>query len=236
MKTIFRTLLLCAALAAPVPALAQAAASSADRPFLNPLFSDDMVLQRGQSDPVWGWTTPGATVRVSIAGKGAQARGGRGRRMDGAPAAAADGRAVHAEGFGAADRHIQQHFGRRCLGMFRAVQHGVRDRQHDERRPRDRPGKLPQDTPVHGAAQRQAGPAGDRPRRPLGGLHPAERQAGRVERLQRRRLLLRARPSREPARPHRPDRDRLGRDPRRGVDQRPGPGRSCRTSARPSRS
>jgi len=76
MKTLSRTLLLCAALAAPVPALAQAAASSADHPFLNPLFSDYMVLQRGQSDPVWGWTTPGATVRVSVAGKSAQAVAG----------------------------------------------------------------------------------------------------------------------------------------------------------------
>jgi sialate O-acetylesterase len=73
MKTFSRTLLLCAALAAPVPTLAQAVASSADHPFLNPLFSDYMVLQRGQSDPVWGWTTPGATVRVSIAGKSASA-------------------------------------------------------------------------------------------------------------------------------------------------------------------
>lgn len=76
MKTFSRALLLCAALAAPAAAIAQAAVSSADHPFLNPLFSDDMVLQRGQSDPVWGWTTPGATVRVSIAGKNARAVAG----------------------------------------------------------------------------------------------------------------------------------------------------------------
>ncbi|BDI31205.1 9-O-acetylesterase [Capsulimonas corticalis] len=37
------------------------------------LFSDNMVLQRGQSDPVWGWTTPGAKVTVRIAGKQAVA-------------------------------------------------------------------------------------------------------------------------------------------------------------------
>ena len=76
MKTSPRILLLCAALAAPVPTLAQAAAAPADHPFLNPLFSDSMVLQRGQSDPVWGWTTPGATVRISIAGKDARAVAG----------------------------------------------------------------------------------------------------------------------------------------------------------------
>jgi len=76
MKTLSRVLLLCVALAAPVPTMAQAAASSADRPFLNPLFSDYMVLQRGQSDPVWGWTTPGAAVNVSVAGKSARAVAG----------------------------------------------------------------------------------------------------------------------------------------------------------------
>lgn len=75
MKTFSRILLLAAALAAPVPAMAQSA-TSATRPFLNPLFSDYMVLQRGQSDPVWGWTTPGAAVRVSIAGKSASAVAG----------------------------------------------------------------------------------------------------------------------------------------------------------------
>lgn len=75
MKTFFRALLLCAALAAPGAALAQTTAP-AGRPFLDPLFSDNMVLQRGQSDPVWGWTTPGANVAVSIAGKSAKAVAG----------------------------------------------------------------------------------------------------------------------------------------------------------------
>ncbi len=73
MKTFSRALLLSAVLAAPVSAVAQA---PANHPFLNPLFSDYMVFQRGQSDPVWGWTTPGAAVRVSIAGKTAQAVAG----------------------------------------------------------------------------------------------------------------------------------------------------------------
>ena len=47
-----------------------------DHPFLNPLFTDNMVLQRGQSDPVWGWTTPGANVTVTVAGKSATATAG----------------------------------------------------------------------------------------------------------------------------------------------------------------
>ena len=32
-----------------------------------------MILQRGVADPVWGWTTPGAKVVVNIAGKNATA-------------------------------------------------------------------------------------------------------------------------------------------------------------------
>ena len=36
------------------------------KPFLHPLFTSNMVLQRNVADPVWGWTTPGATVTVSI--------------------------------------------------------------------------------------------------------------------------------------------------------------------------
>ena len=35
-------------------------------PFLNTLFTDNMVLQRDVLDKVWGWTTPGAVVKVVI--------------------------------------------------------------------------------------------------------------------------------------------------------------------------
>ena len=33
-------------------------------PLLDPLFTDNMVLQRGQADPIWGWATPGQKVTV----------------------------------------------------------------------------------------------------------------------------------------------------------------------------
>jgi fibronectin type 3 domain-containing protein len=36
------------------------------KPFLHQLFSNNMVLQRNATDPVWGWTTPGTTVTVTI--------------------------------------------------------------------------------------------------------------------------------------------------------------------------
>ena len=45
-------------------------------PLLDPLFTDNMVLQRGMADPVWGWTTPGQAVRVSIGGRTARAVAG----------------------------------------------------------------------------------------------------------------------------------------------------------------
>jgi sialate O-acetylesterase len=40
-----------------------------EKPFLHPLFSDHMVLQRGARFPVWGWTTPGSRVTVEMRGK-----------------------------------------------------------------------------------------------------------------------------------------------------------------------
>jgi len=43
-------------------------AESSDLPFLHPLFTDNMVLQRDRQDDMWGWTTPGATVTVKIDG------------------------------------------------------------------------------------------------------------------------------------------------------------------------
>ncbi len=49
---------------------------SPTKPFLHPLFTDHMVLQRGVSAPIWGWTKPGAQVTVSISGTSASATAG----------------------------------------------------------------------------------------------------------------------------------------------------------------
>ena len=32
-------------------------------PFVSPLFGDDMVLQRGKMETIWGWSEPGDTCR-----------------------------------------------------------------------------------------------------------------------------------------------------------------------------
>src|SRR5205085_2067552 len=42
-------------------------------PLVSPMFSDNMVLQRDMKDPVFGWTTPGATVTVTINNKTSKA-------------------------------------------------------------------------------------------------------------------------------------------------------------------
>ncbi|MEI6809756.1 MAG: sialate O-acetylesterase, partial [bacterium] len=48
----------------------------AKQPFLHPLFSDNMVLQREIKTPVWGWTTPGSEVTVELDGKTATCKAG----------------------------------------------------------------------------------------------------------------------------------------------------------------
>ena len=53
------------------PALAQNAPAVAAKPFpfVSPIFGDNMVLQRGKANILWGWSDPGDKVRVEIAGK-----------------------------------------------------------------------------------------------------------------------------------------------------------------------
>lgn len=47
--------------------LGQHLSADTNRPFLHGLFTDNAVIQRGVKAPVWGWTTPGATVGVIVA-------------------------------------------------------------------------------------------------------------------------------------------------------------------------
>lgn len=53
------------------------AQEDAAKPFLHPLFANDMVLQRGVADPIWGWTEPGKEVTVSMNGKTASVTAGQ---------------------------------------------------------------------------------------------------------------------------------------------------------------
>src|SRR5512143_553333 len=56
------------------------AADKSALPFVSPIFGDNMVLQRGKPNTIWGWSKPGQTVQVEIAGhtaKAVTAAGGR---------------------------------------------------------------------------------------------------------------------------------------------------------------
>lgn len=44
-------------------------AAPSEKPLLNGLFTDHMVLQRDRPCPVWGWAEPGSTVTVAFAGQ-----------------------------------------------------------------------------------------------------------------------------------------------------------------------
>jgi sialate O-acetylesterase len=49
------------------PGISEGAAGvPAALPFVNPIFSDNMVMQRGRDNTIWGWSQPGDIVQVSI--------------------------------------------------------------------------------------------------------------------------------------------------------------------------
>lgn len=52
------------------------------RPFVSPLFGDEMVLQQGKPNTIWGWTTPGAQVRVEIGSHAATGTAGTDGRWE----------------------------------------------------------------------------------------------------------------------------------------------------------
>ncbi|MBV8630890.1 MAG: hypothetical protein JOZ83_08210 [Silvibacterium sp.] len=87
MKNFFRLFALCLALSGlltfPVfGALAQPAPENPTKPlpFVSPMFGDNMVLQRGKANTIWGWSDPGDTVRVQIGDSTASAVAGTDHR------------------------------------------------------------------------------------------------------------------------------------------------------------
>jgi sialate O-acetylesterase len=71
--TIFFIMVCVVCASATLEAQTTQAQESVQKPFLHQLFSDDMVLQRRVRFPVWGWTTPGASVTVHLRGKSSTA-------------------------------------------------------------------------------------------------------------------------------------------------------------------
>ncbi len=68
------------AFAQPTPGQATAGSAVKALPFIAPIFSDNMVLQRGKPDIIWGWSDPGDTVRVEIGDHTASATAGADKR------------------------------------------------------------------------------------------------------------------------------------------------------------
>lgn len=68
MKSLVTTLVVATLLAGATRAQTQM-----EKPFVHPLFTDNMVLQRGIADPVWGWAKPGEKITVSLNGSRATA-------------------------------------------------------------------------------------------------------------------------------------------------------------------
>ena len=66
--------------AQPTPGQAAPASVARPLPFISPIFGDNMVLQRGKPNTIWGWSDPGDTVRVEVADSTATATAGPDRR------------------------------------------------------------------------------------------------------------------------------------------------------------
>ncbi|HEY7887155.1 MAG TPA: hypothetical protein VIC29_02890 [Steroidobacteraceae bacterium] len=45
-------------------------ATARSLPLVSAVFGDNMVLQRGKPDTIWGWSTPGQSIHLQIAGEG----------------------------------------------------------------------------------------------------------------------------------------------------------------------
>ncbi|HEV7137251.1 MAG TPA: sialate O-acetylesterase [Steroidobacteraceae bacterium] len=52
--------------AASAPCVIDGAAATQPLPFVSAIFGDNMVLQRGRADTIWGWSRPGDAVHVRI--------------------------------------------------------------------------------------------------------------------------------------------------------------------------
>ncbi|HZI33707.1 MAG TPA: sialate O-acetylesterase [Candidatus Binatia bacterium] len=58
------------------------AANDVHLPFVSPMFGDNMVLQRGKPNMIWGWSTPGDAIHVEISGHKAETVAGESGRWE----------------------------------------------------------------------------------------------------------------------------------------------------------
>ena len=72
----FRRLVVASGLIGAQFAAPCAASTRSPLPFVSPIFGDNMVLQRGKTNTIWGWSNPGQIVRAEINGQTASATTG----------------------------------------------------------------------------------------------------------------------------------------------------------------
>ena len=75
-------------------------------PFVSPIFGDNMVLQRGKPNPIWGWSQPGDTVRVEIGEHSATATAGADGKWTAKIDPPARGRPLHGQDHRQADGRV----------------------------------------------------------------------------------------------------------------------------------
>ena len=194
------------------------AAGQGSLPFLSPVFTDHMVLQRDQTNTFWGWTAPGTDVSVEVAGhRGHGVADAKGKWMarfsppqTGGPytVTITGPKKVELSDVLVGDVWIcsgqsNMEFG---IGMTNNSAAEIAAANDDNLRLCLLPHQISPDSAAH------------RPRR-LGPMYSGQRRPGRMEWIFRRRILLRPRTAQAIEHSHRTRRDKLGRDDRGIMDE-----------------
>ncbi len=191
-----------------------------ERPFLSPMFSDHMVLQRDTAIPVWGWTTPGADITVYFNGTTTKATA----RADGYWLA----KLPRQKAGGPFTMTVR---GPQTVTLIDVLVGDVwlcsvsrtwnRHRDNHQRRRRNRRRQRQPDSPLYSSAPRRsrAGPVDPKPVVRLFTGNTSSAGAVRVEQFFRCSLLLRPRVAARSGCPDRPATDDLGRHAGGSVDE-----------------
>ena len=115
--------------------LAQRSASrTRPLPFVSPIFGDNMVLQRGKPNAIWGWSQPGDTCGWRSARTSATATAGADGRWQVKIRASRARAGLTPSRSPAANRRAARCAGRRRVALRRPVEHAVRPAAGQERR------------------------------------------------------------------------------------------------------
>ena len=210
--------------------LASAAASAAVK--LPAMIGDNMVLQRGQPVPIWGWADKGEEVTVTVAGQKQVAKAGDDGRWKVKLDKLTVGLAARNDGQRLIRQcdHRQEHPGRRGLGLLRPVEHANGPRRRQRRRERDRRREVPANPAVH-CRNGESGAAGHGCERQLEALFSASRWHRHLERILGDGLSLRASIAQRIESADRPDQHFLWRHAGRVLDEPQSLGGESRTEA-----